>query len=559
MAALLTGSLLLSACNVSLTPPGNGDFPGGSGPYTVSGEVLAPGAQDAPITPLSRWKAPHVGGQVLLRLGSLSAQRLSSSAQAALAGIRTQRLPSAGLTLAYTPAGQSDAEFAAKLSQSGLNAQPNYFYRALGGPNDPGVPGNAGVKVGGVVAHQDYLTRIRAQAGWDALSALGKSPVGAKTAILDSGVNAAHPDLVGRLLPGYDFCSELVTDAQGNTDCAGEDSDPSDLSVSGVAGHGTASTGIFGAASNNGLGLAGLTWSGRNILPVKVIGVGGSVAGATTASLTAGVNYAVAQGARVINMSLGLTGANTDPALASAISSAAAADVLLVAAAGNTPGDGLYYPASDPNVLAVGALGRSDALACYSARPQPGQKRLDLVAPGGNAGSGGPNCNQFGPDDLLVLSPPSGYRLDAGTSFAAPQISGAAALIRALRPDLSAVQVGKLLTSSARSVSGGPLLDVGAAIAAAEALDVPVTPPQPRPPPLSYSLQVDALQGGAVVGQYQTSGVGVVQPQRLPYHIADLPAGTYQLSATLTVGSTISSGRVSVTLGGDTVWNIPTE
>ncbi|AWN22024.1 serine protease [Deinococcus irradiatisoli] len=558
LALLLTGGLL-SACSITPAPP-SGEFPGGGTSYTVSGEVLAPGVKDIPAAQTGNWSAPHVAGQVLVRSGGLSAQQLAPAARSALAGIRTQTLSSAGLTLAYTPAGQSDAAFAAKLARSGLSAQPNYFYRALAVPNDPGVPGNAGVKVGAATYDQDYLTRINAQGGWNALSALGKTPVGAVTAILDSGVDLNHPDLAGRLLPGRDFCPALLTDDQGNTDCVGEDNDPSDLTTTSVAGHGTASAGLLGAATNNGLGLAGLTWSGRTILPIKVIGVGGSVAGATTASLTAGVNYAVAQGARVINLSLGLTGPNTDPALAVAIGSAAAADVVLVAAAGNTPGDGLYYPASDPHVLAVGALGRSDALACYSARPQPGQKALDLVAPGGNAGTGTSTCNQFGPDDLLVLGPNGGYRLDAGTSFAAPQVSGAAALIRALRPDLTASQVGQVLTGSARTVPGGKLLDVGAAIAAAEVTDPPVTPPEPHPTPeVRYTLQVEALQGGTVVGQYRTSGVRLTTPQRLPYTIADLPAGRYVLSATLTVGSRTSSGQVNVTLGGDTTLDIPTE
>ena len=536
-AAVLGLGLLLSACNV-----GGGGNP--SALYTVSGNVLAPGvsAQGFSTQSLSPadWSAPHVAGQVLLSTQTLNAQTLTAQglngAVAALSGVRTQALGTAELTLAYTPAGQTDAEFAAELGRSGLSAQPNYLYQALSVPNDPGYPGNAGVRVGAISYDQDYLTRINVQAAWDRLSALGKSPTGARVAVLDTGVDAGHEDLAGRLLPGRDFCSALN---EGST-CTGEDSDPSDLTSGGESGHGTSSSGLIGAVGNNGKGIVGLTWTGQTLLPVKVFGERGSVSGATTASLAAGVNYAVAQGARVINMSLGLRGANTDPALSAALA-AASKQAVLVAAAGNTPGEGLYYPASDPNVLAVGALGKTDTLAYYSARPTSGQKPLDLVAPGGEPGNG---------DETLTLdlSSRGKYTLRAGTSEAAPLVSGAAALVLGLRPDLSADQVRGLLISSAKSVAGGKLLDVGAALQAAQL--VTSTPGTP------YTLRVDALQNGEVMGS--VSSQGTAAPQRLPYSIGKLPAGQYTLSATLKVGNVISSGQVSATLSGDAVVDIPT-
>ena len=536
-AAVLGLGLLLSACNV-----GGGGNP--SALYTVSGNVLAPGvsAQGFSTQSLSPadWSAPHVAGQVLLSTQTLNAQTLTAQglngAVAALSGVRTQALGTAELTLAYTPAGQTDAEFAAELGRSGLSAQPNYLYQALSVPNDPGYPGNAGVRVGAISYDQDYLTRINVQAAWDRLSALGKSPTGARVAVLDTGVDAGHEDLAGRLLPGRDFCSALN---EGST-CTGEDSDPSDLTSGGESGHGTSSSGLIGAVGNNGKGIVGLTWTGQTLLPVKVFGERGSVSGATTASLAAGVNYAVAQGARVINMSLGLRGANTDPALSAALA-AASKQAVLVAAAGNTPGEGLYYPASDPNVLAVGALSKTDTLAYYSARPTSGQKPLDLVAPGGEPGNG---------DETLTLdlSSRGKYTLRAGTSEAAPLVSGAAALVLGLRPDLSADQVRGLLISSAKSVAGGKLLDVGAALQAAQL--VTSTPGTP------YTLRVDALQNGEVMGS--VSSQGTAAPQRLPYSIGKLPAGQYTLSATLKVGNVISSGQVSATLSGDAVVDIPT-
>lgn len=165
-------------------------------------------------------------------------------------------------------------------------------------------------------------------------------------------------------------------------------------------------------------------------------------------------------------MSLGLKGNPGDVALDTALTDAAQSAVL-VASAGNTSGDGVYYPASNPNVIAVGAVGAKDGtLACYSARPNATLTRaLDLVAPGG-AGSG--ICGgATGSQDMLVLAPGGGYALSAGTSEAAPLVSGVAALMRAANPNLTAPQTRALLIGSADSSAGLPLLDAEAAVRAA--------------------------------------------------------------------------------------------
>ncbi len=549
--ALLTFGLTLSACNESV-PPGE--------TYTVSGNVFAPtsagavtgsalssGKMQAQLLGAGDWSAPHVVGEVLIAAGDvkLAAQRLGAPALSALSGVRTQALSAQSLTLAYTPAGQDDAAFAAKLAASGLTVQPNYRYVALAIPNDPGFPGRAGIAFQGIKVFQTYLTRINAQAGWDQLAAQGKTPLGARVAVLDTGVDNRHEDLVGRLLPGVD-CSGVS--ASGGTCTLG-----TPVLSGSNAGHGSADAGIIGAASNNKLGLTGLTWSGQNILPVNVF----SKDAATTASLAAGVNYATSQGAKVINMSLGLKGANPDTALAAAISKAAAADVLLVAAAGNSAGDGLYYPASDPNVMAVGALGDTDELSCYSARPGVGQKPLELVAPGGVgsvAGCGDPS------DDLLTLTTTEGgnYVLEAGTSFAAPQVSGAASLLRALRPDLGARQIRSLLLSSAQSVAGGRLLDVGAAVAATLSAEATPGGPLGSGSQVNYRLQVSAIQGGKVIKNAVSSGQTDAATPGLPYRLSSLPAGEYTLQATLTLGSAVSSGQVPITVSEDSVQDVQT-
>ena len=436
-------------------PPTPAPTPASCTSGTGSGSL---GTQALPLQPLAvtdagtpDWNAPHVAGEVLI----VGGQAATVTATASSLGLQTQTMTNLGLVRAVTPVGQSDRAFADSLRKEGLQVQPNYIYSALSTPNDPGFPsGNrSGVTVNGVAYDQDYLTRINALAAWNTI---GGAPQGAKVAVLDTGVDFSHPDLQGRLLSGCDF--------------GDNDNDPSEA-TGGDVGHGTSSTGLIGAVTNNGVGIAGLTWTGQNILPVKVF----TNNGATTTALAQGIRYAAAQGAKVINMSLGFVG-SSDPTVASAIQAAAAADVLMVAAAGNTATEGLYYPASDTSVMAVGAIGGTDPkaanyndLACYSARPKTGQKALDLVAPGGNAGTGTDNCYVTSSYDILTLTTAAqgGYTLRAGTSEAAPQVSGAAALIRAFRPNLSANQVRAILTSTASTVSGGKLLNVGAAVAQA--------------------------------------------------------------------------------------------
>ncbi|WP_242402954.1 S8 family peptidase [Deinococcus deserti] len=431
----------------STTPPATGTTPppapaicaqgtDQSTPVTASGlGTLSVSGTFAPD-----WSAPHVPGRVLIVDGGrgLSAQKLS-----ALSTVRTQSVIS-GLTLAFTPGGESDEAFAGRLEASGLKVQPDYVYRKLATiVNDPGYPGNGGFMSGGVNVTQNYLTRVRADRAWTFLNGCGKTPAGVVTAVLDTGTEAAHEDLQGRVLPGAHFAG---------TTAATVDED----------GHGTATAGLIGAATNNGKGVAGITWGGQNLLPVKVLSSEGE---GSTSTLVKGVNYAVSQGAKVINMSLGSTVAGgADKALDAALS-AAAESAVLVASAGNTATDGVYYPASHSRVIAVGAVGAMDGvLACYSARPNEKYPRqLDIVAPGGAGDCAGATPAQ----QMLILAPGNRYGVAAGTSESAPLVSGVAALMRAANPKLTAEQTKGLLLSSVNRANGLPLLDAEAAVRAA--------------------------------------------------------------------------------------------
>jgi hypothetical protein len=225
----VTASLLLSACGGggSSTPA---PAPPDAGPICTQAAAPAPvQVQSTPVAALGApdWSALRVPGRVLL----LGSDTLAAQSVTTLEGVVTQTVTN-GVRLAFTPAGTDDRAFAVRLQQAGLRAQPDFLYAPLANPNDPGVPGNAGVPISGAGTFtQSYLTRVRAPQAWTFLQGCGKTPVAAKTAILDSKVEAGHPDLTGRVAGSASFLSP--------------NSGGSDTST----GHGTASAGLVGAAT----------------------------------------------------------------------------------------------------------------------------------------------------------------------------------------------------------------------------------------------------------------------------------------------------------------------
>jgi len=251
---------------------------------------------------------------------------------------------------------------------------------------------------------QWYLSRIGAPAAWES-GTLGE---GITVAVVDSGVAASHPDLSGRVERGHDFVDD--------------DEDASD-----AYGHGTHVAGIVAATGDNGVGVAGMAWRAR-VLPVRVLDGSGY---GYYSDIIAGIRYAADHGARVINLSLG--GAAYSQALQEAVDYARSKGCVLVAAAGNNGQDSLSYPAACEGVLAVGATDPEDRPASFSNRGE----ELDLVAPG-----------------VAIYSayPESRYASLSGTSMAAPQVSGAVALLLSREPGLSAEEAESRLTGSARDL-----------------------------------------------------------------------------------------------------------
>jgi subtilisin family serine protease len=272
-------------------------------------------------------------------------------------------------------------------------------------------------------------------------------------AVLDSGIDFSNGELASNLwtnraeIPGNgadDDGNGYVDDVNG-ADVVNHDGTPAD-----GYGHGTEVASIIGARGNDGVGMSGVDWHVR-LMPVKVLHDDGW---GTTLTLIEGLQYALAHGARVINMSV--NGPDRSQALDDAIRAAEAQGALIVTSAGN---DGqnrdrvASYPASvaSPAVLTVASTTRSGALASDSGYGNS----VDIAAPG---------------EDVLTAGLGGGYGTGSGTSFAAAYVSGAAALLASERPGASGVQLRKALVASARrggsvdsSISGGRL-DVTAAI-----------------------------------------------------------------------------------------------
>lgn len=365
-------------------------------------------------------------------------------------------------------------------------------------------------------------------------------------AVIDTGVDYNHPDLADNIWRNNMEIAGNNRDDDGNgyvDDVRGWDFFNNDNNPMDDHSHGTHVAGTIGARGNNGNGVAGINWSIR-IMPLKFMNSSGigSLAGAINA-----INYAVANGARVINASWGGGGFST--ALSRTIQSAHRAGVLFVAAAGNraantdrTP----HYPSgySIENIVAVAATDHTDRLASFS---NYGATTVDLGAPGRN---------------ILSTIRNGGYAAFSGTSMAAPHVSGVAALLWSSNPALTHLQVkallmqqGEALTSlSGRTVSGARLNAFNAVAAAGPAQPPPPPAPTPSPPllltPGNASLNLgDTLQFNATGGQapyfWQTSNssIAVVDGNGL---VSTLNAGSFFVSVIDSLGDSRNSGLITV-------------
>ncbi len=307
----------------------------------------------------------------------------------------------------------------------------NAIYRTGSGePNDP------------KFAEQWALNNLGKDGGTeradiDALRAWQKTRGSEKivVAVLDSGVDYTHEDLVANMWSRPDSVPEYTDDELGSfDDVHGFDADANAGDPMDDNGHGTHCAGIIGAEGDNGKGVAGINWN-VSIMPLKFLGRGGF---GTTKNAIEAINYAIDRkqkgvNVRVINASWGST--QYSRALEDAIRAAGEQGILFVAAAGNNGTDNdkrAHYPSNYdlPNVISVAALDRTDSMASFS---NFGIKTVHIAAPG---------------REILSTWLGDAYREASGTSMATPYVSGVAALILANESNLSMAKLRERILGS---------------------------------------------------------------------------------------------------------------
>jgi len=424
----------------------------------------------AALSPSAAAAAPRdATDQIIVKFRSESGTRVSSvkaSRMAALSAISGKslshkRIMSGGAHVLKLPSRSdiADVEAAARRISADPDVEyavPDRIAQPTAVPNDPSYANQWHYK-----ADTDEIGGADLPGAWD-ITTGGANVV---VAVIDTGLRP-HADISpARILPGYD----MITDLSMANDGGARDADPADPGnwvaadecYAGSAAknsdwHGTHVTGTIGAATDNGLGAAGINWNSK-ILPVRVLGK----CGGYSSDIIDGIRWAAglpvsgvpnnANPARIINMSLGGDGACPAPYQA-AIDDAVAAGAAVIVAAGNSDMDASEVsPASCANVITVAATDRTGGRAFYSNFGVA----VDIAAPGGETsptlGDGVLSTLNTGIQGPLADT----YAYYQGTSMAAPHVAGIASLLISARPGLTPAQITSILTTTARTFPTG--------------------------------------------------------------------------------------------------------
>jgi subtilisin family serine protease len=372
------------------------------------------GAQDQVFTPIKK-TTKFVRGRVLVRFQSQIRSDHARQIIAAMGGRDSAEIEGIGVHIVDLPYQASEHVFLrAFMNRPEVEfAELDHLLRPEQTiPNDP-LFNNL---------NSWSLPKIDAPAAWS----LNTGSANIIIAILDTGVDASHPDLASQMVSGWNVYNN--------------NSDTSD-----VQGHGTAVAGAAAAASNNGIGVSSVAW-GCRIMPVRISDLTGMAPESTIAS---GLSWASAHGARIANISYYITGSRT---ISSAAKNFQDRGGVVVAAAGNY---GVAETvADDPAVITVGATDSLDNLYSWSNHG----RNLDVVAPG----------------SVYTTARGGIYGVGSGTSFASPAVAGVAALLLSGNSFLTPRQVEAILKQNADdlgeagwdSVYGFGRINAGRAVAA---------------------------------------------------------------------------------------------
>jgi subtilisin family serine protease len=368
-----------------------------------------------------------------------------------------------------TPVQDDVRQAVEKLQQTpGVLASPN-FIRGLAGvrrrqaatpvtpvtvvPNDPLYPPSSVSSTG----ERWHMALINMPQAWAIQSAKAQRTI--RVAVMDTGLDINHPDLKNKVLAGVSRDVSGLNDPNVTTI-------PVVPVTSDFNGHGTHVAGTIAAEGNNGIGIVGVAGWSRSGVDVKVFSVAlfspqflaGGEPYYTDTAFIAGLNYAVQQNADVVNMSIGGPGPN--PVAGQAVTAANAANVTMVAAAGNDANNldivaNGSYPAQYPEIINVTAVGPDKKLAIYSnfggnvAIAGPGGSDPTASDPAQLILSTWPTTAAQAGADNYPISPIPGYATIQGTSMATPHVTGAVALLLAAGTQRSPARLKSVIQSTA--------------------------------------------------------------------------------------------------------------
>ncbi len=294
-------------------------------------------------------------------------------------------------------------------------------------PNDPSFTTNASN-----IDKQWGLVKAGFVEGWEKTKGDTKVVV----AVVDTGIDRTHEDITAtRFVDGYNVLTSKVISQFSNSD---------------DNGHGTLISGVVGAVSNNGVGIAGTNWS-ITLMPIKALNSSGT---GSASQISEGIVWATDHGANIINLSLGGVGFAHDTTLSNAITYAFEKNVIIVAAAGNDvaiTGGNLdtepVFPICNDNgknmVIGVSASDSNDLKPDFA---NYGKACVDIVAPGKRI------LSTINHDPATGNSAPDSYAYASGTSLSVPYVSGQAALLKSLYPFASNRQIRDRIISTADNI-----------------------------------------------------------------------------------------------------------